>query len=175
MEAFKFFFLMLVTLIFIPIFIGYILYYIPKKLGKHMLGIILVSGFASYLFYIGFIQDKIFYKNDVKELLAKHHIELIDDFEIRRNGNSKFTPYGYDFILEISEKDKQRIINNIKSAKNFKTYSTPITMEKENKIYHTEYDEFFSISCIYTNEYPHHLQISISKKENTLHFFDFYD
>jgi hypothetical protein len=96
--------------------------WIPRKYGRkklaRILPRILVIGYLLSILSIVF-EDLIFFKYNVNNLLENHKIELLDDYQIISNRNSGIRDYTHEFKLLISEKDKIRIINQIKSSKNF--------------------------------------------------------
>lgn len=119
----------LLILFVLLIGIAFMLYYTIKKLGYPKAGIILSSIFGILIAYITIptiFEDELFSKSQVQELLKKQNIELMDDFE--RTHNKPMSAIGvhyHTFTLEISERDKERIINQIKSSRNFTSLSEP--------------------------------------------------
>ncbi|KZS41061.1 hypothetical protein AWE51_23165 [Aquimarina aggregata] len=100
----------------------YLSYWIPKKLGKKKLGIILsrILSVGVILLILSFVFDDIlFFKRDAKKYLSEQKIELNDDFEILNNQSGGVMDYYHRFELEISQVDKNRLINEIRSAENF--------------------------------------------------------
>lgn len=66
------------------------------------------------------LEDILFFKSDARKLLDKHDIVLNDNFIIERNKTSSaIGDYYHFFELSISEKDKERIIAEIRSEANF--------------------------------------------------------
>ena len=65
------------------------------------------------------ISDWNFTKNDARKLLAKHNIELQDDFKILKNESGGFMDYAHTLKIQISDSDKSRIENEIRESKGF--------------------------------------------------------
>lgn len=67
-----------------------------------------------------FVEDDLFSKSDANRLLIEQDIQLKDNFNLVKN-ESTFSPgdYYHTFTLTISQKDKERIINEIKKSSNF--------------------------------------------------------
>lgn len=168
----------------ILVFIPYILYLIPKKLGYPKLGKILSGIFLFLCFSFGIYEifrDEFFTKNNAKEFLAEQNIILKDDFKIKNNeSHYAIGNYYHTFTLSISEKDKQRIIHQIKSSKDYKTENDSVNfflyLEKVNKKIIQNYET----DNTYVREYlepiegyaPTFRRISVKKNENELIFED---
>ena len=112
----------LVLLIFV-IGIGLAIFYILKKLGFPRIGKLIAFGLG-----IGFLimsilsiyEDELFSKSDAIKLLSEQDIELKEDFELINNESmSGIGDYYHTFTLRISDSDRERIINEIVSAKDF--------------------------------------------------------
>ena len=110
-------------ILLVPILIGYVIF----RLIKHYSQIRYAKYFAIIysLFLIGLIlsvvfEDELFSKNDATELVEDLNFKLNDDFELIKNESfSGIGDYYHTFILEISDNDKNRLINEIKSSPNF--------------------------------------------------------
>lgn len=124
MDSLSFIVLLIIVFIGIPIGLGLLVYFIPKKLGypktakyltfTYLLIVLMV------VFYIAF-EDQLFTKNNAKELVEEQDFKLIDEFELLRNESmSAIGDYYHTFTLKISERDKQNAIYKIKSSDNFK-------------------------------------------------------
>ena len=82
-------------------------------------------------------EDELFSKNDATELLAEQNIKLNDEFELKENKSmSAIGDYYHTFTLKISEKDKVRIINQIKNSKNF-------TQNKKTELYFDNREDYY--------------------------------
>ena len=103
--------------------IGYVIF----RLIKHYSHLKYAKYFAIIysLFLTGFIlsvvfEDKLFSKNDETELVEDLDFKLNDDFKLIKNESfSGIGDYYHTFTLEISDNDKNRLINEIKSSPNF--------------------------------------------------------
>jgi len=81
-----------------------------------LIGIVLITITVLVIF-----EDKLFSKRDVRKVLTKVNVNLTDEFKIIENrSTSAAGDYFHTFLLEISERDKQLIIDQIKSAAKFK-------------------------------------------------------
>ena len=173
-------------LIFISIIIGliYLAYWIPKRLGKKKLGLwlsgILTAGLLT-LILANVFEDKFFFKSDVKERLKEHHIELKDDFELVSNKSGGFQDYFHQFRLTISTKDRERLIEQIRTADNYKDEIQEMFDLRYGKIRYSDIDTVFTAN--YQDEWnfiyeyfkpnkqgykPTWDRVSISKTENKL-------
>jgi len=173
-------------LLFISIIIGliYIAYWIPKRLGKKILGLwlsgILTAGLLT-LILANVFEDKFFFKSDVKERLKEHNIEVKDDFELVSNKSGGFQDYFHQFSLTISTKDRERLIEQIKTADNYKDEIQEMFDLRYGKIRYSDIDTFFTAN--YQDEWnfiyeyfkpnkqgykPTWDRVSISKTENKL-------
>lgn len=116
-------FILLFTCLFL-LGLTYLLYFILKKLrlrktGKIIaivLATLIISGTLKEVF-----KDDLFSKSSAKKLLLEQHITLNDDFELTHNEfRESLLFYSFHtFTLTISEQDKKKIINEIKTAQNF--------------------------------------------------------
>ena len=189
MDIYLFYLLILIILLLILVGIVYLSYWIPKKMGKRKLGIILsrILSIGLILLVLSFIfEDELYSKSDAKESLVEHKIELKDNFKILTNQSGGIRDYYHSFELEISETDKNRLINQIKASENFKDkiqedfylpenrdrYSgESITVNYESKWdYKTEYYKPNG-----TGVAPTYHIISISKTKNILKYENIID
>ena len=180
----------IIGLVVIALLFGltYLFYLVPKKIGYPKVGkylSILVGLFFAWLTIITIFEDQLFSKNDARELLTEQDINLEDKFEIVENESmSAIGDYYHTFTLDISEKDKQIIINQIKNSPNFKG----LTDTKEDLLRSTE-DRYegnkltqnYESDNQYVREYyqpngqgyaPTYRKIEIDKGQNRLTFED---
>jgi len=179
------------TLVFVglPIGLGCLFYFIPKKIGYPKTGKYLTIIFGLLVLTIVLwtvFEDQHFSKDNARELVEEQQILLVDKFDLEENkSTSAIGDYYHTFTLNISVKDKQSAILQIKGSKNFKSQ----TYEKESLIYQHQ-DRYFGPKVIhnyetqnsYVREYfqpsgqegyaPTFRRISISKSENQLTFED---
>jgi hypothetical protein len=190
MDIFVFYILILIVLLLLIIGIIYLSYWIPKKFGKKKLGIIIsrILILATVLAILAFVfDDSIFFKSDVKKYLTEQKVELKDEFKIQDNESGGLRDYYHKFELEISDSDKQRIINQIRSSDN---YQDEINNEfylpelAKNRYegdtlyanYQTEWE--YKKAMFYPNGKgytPTYRVISISKEKNELTFEELLD
>ncbi len=118
-------FLIAGILILVAIIIGivWLCFWIPKKCGYPKFGkyfSILVGTLIAIFILTGIFEDELFSKNDAKELLKEQNIELVDEFELTENKSmSGIGDYYHTFTLKITNRDKNKIIEEIQKAKNF--------------------------------------------------------
>ena len=173
-------------LLFISIIVGliYLAYRLPKRLGKRKLGLWL-SGILTIvlltLIMATVFEDQFFFKSDAKENLKEQNVELVDNFKIVSNESGGFMDYFHQFKLTISPADKERLIDQIKSAYNYQDEIQDMFDLRSGKIRHSDKDTSFTANyqeeSNYIYEYykpnkqgytPTWVRISISKTENKL-------
>lgn len=119
-------------------------------------------------------------KKDVISDLSYVNIKLKDDFKIIKNDVSGMPERIQKTTIEISAKDKNRIIEKIKSSANYKFYSNSEVINKDDDgtqfefskdIYNFEYPDFYYIET-YTeiDNYPARLFVTIDKNKNILEY-----
>ena len=129
-------------------------------------------------------EDELFFKRDATELVEDLDFKLNDDFEIIKNTSNWGIEESYHtFILEISNNDRNRLINEIKTSKNYMPDSIFSTDKivypdryKGKKIVWNYEDESWYIRHYYQTNgegyAPTDRSISISKTSNELRFED---
>ena len=178
-----------ILVIFILFMVGilFFIYWIPKKLGYPKVGkylSIILSIFLVLMVLFWVFQDSFFTKNQARSLLAEHDIILKDDFKILNNkSRSPMADYYHRFRLEISDNDKNQIIERIKKADGFKG----INEEKKDLLPNTSdynttriiqnYED--DVMFVTENYRPNHegeasvyKRIELEKSENTLVFIE---
>jgi hypothetical protein len=187
-----FYLISLLALVFvgIPILIGFLLYFIPKKLGYPKLGKYLTFGFGCIIILFVLAEvfgDQLFTKNAAKKLIEEQEILLNDNFELTHNKSmSGIGDYYHTFTLIISDNDEKNAIEKIKKSVDFKKINEPIKDllfenrnnyyfgEKQTQNYETENSfvrEYFKPSGK-ENYAPTFRRIIIYKGENKLVFED---
>ena len=125
MDAFLFIGLLILVFVGIPVGIGLLLYFVPKRLGHPKTAKYLTIGYgALVLTIILFIvfEDQLFTKNSAYKLVSEQGIELNEEFDLIHNESmSAIGDYYHTFTLRISESDKQNAISEIKNADNFQS------------------------------------------------------
>jgi hypothetical protein len=160
-----------------------IAYFILTKLGKKKLGIAVAIILASIVIIpllCSSFEGTFYNKTDAKEDLRLANLKLDDDFEIISN-NVSGMPERYQYTkLKLTEKDKNRIIAEIKNGKGFKESNetdllyTEMWNEKSvrNKVIDTNYlfgDGYIRESYFREGEYvPIHITVSLSADSDTL-------
>ena len=138
MEVFIIGFLLIFAII---IGIIWLCFWLPKKLGYPKFGkyLSIVVGVIIALYVLsGIFEDELFSKKNASELLAEQNIKLYDEFELNENKSmSSIGDYYHTFTLKISEKDKVRIISEIKKSKNF-------IYDKETESYFDNREDYYN-------------------------------
>ena len=144
--------LFILVIVALPIGLGLLLYFVPKKLGypKTAKYLTIVYGlFILTVVFFNVFEDKLFSKNDAKELVEEQNIKLTDNFEVINNeSSSAIGDYYHTFTLKISERDRKNAITTIKNANNFKVNNDSI----EAFIYHRNTDKDFGKKVIHNYE-----------------------
>lgn len=111
--------LMIIMFAFLIIFISYwtLVNLNFKKAGKIVA--IVFSILATLPFLSFALEDYFFFKSDAKKFLTENQITLTDDFKIKLNQITGISDVYQKFELEISLKDKERIIQQLKGSKYF--------------------------------------------------------
>lgn len=188
MDAYIFIGLLILVFVGLPIGLGLLFYFIPKKLGYPKTAKYLTIAYGLIVLVIGLFiafEDQLFTKNNEKELVEEQSFKLQDEFDLVKNESfSAIGDYYHTFTLKISERDKQGAILKITSSKDFHKGKDVIDNQPYN------YDRYFGPKVIwnYENEYsyvreyfqpagrkgyaPTFRRISISKTETELTFED---
>ena len=190
MDAFLLIGLFILAFVGLPIGLGCLFYFVPKKLGYPKTAKYLTIAYGLIVLTAGLflaLEDQFFTKNNAKEFVEEQDIKLKDEFELLKNESmSAIGDYYHTFTLKISERDKQDAITKIKSADDFKANNGSI----ETLIYQAAPDRYFGKKITqnyeteksFVREYfepsgrkgyaPTFRRISISKTDNELTFED---
>jgi hypothetical protein len=179
--------LMFLLVVFVIFLIGFLIYKLFRSINLPKMAILATVAYTLFIIYIPLsiiYEDELFFKHDAIEIVEDMDFKLKDDFKIIDNSfNAYDDEYNQTFSLEISNQDKNRLIHEIKSSKNF----IPVNQYDSNsKIYPDRYVGS-KVSWNYENkenyirEYfepmgenisPIKRIISISKTSNELTFLD---
>ena len=190
MDIFLFIALLLLVFVGVPIGVGFLLYFIPKKLGYPKLGKYLAVGFGVII--ITFIladifKDQLFTKNAARKLVEEQEIFLNDKFDLVHNKSmSGIGDYYHTFTLIISEKDKHNAIETIKNSAEFIEMGKPIISllpkNLDNRYFGIKQVQNYETENSFVREYfqpsgkkgyaPTFRRIIIYKEENKLIFED---
>ncbi|WP_246566611.1 hypothetical protein [Kaistella soli] len=122
--------LFILVFVGLPIGLGLLLYFIPKKFGHPKTGKYLTIIFGVFILSIVLwtaFEDQLFTKNNAKELVEEQQIFLKDKFDLQDNKSmSAIGDYYHTFTLKISARDKQNAIFKIKNSDNFKTNNSSV-------------------------------------------------
>jgi hypothetical protein len=182
--------LLILVFIGIPIGLGLLCYFVPKKLGYPKTAKYLTIVYGLFVLTIGLyiaFEDQLFTKHNAKELVEEQDIKLKDDFELLKNESmSAIGDYYHKFTLKISERDKQNAITKIKSVDNFKTSNSSIVTlmhrPQPERYFGKKVVQNYETENSFVQEYfepsgregyaPKFKRISISKSDNELTFED---
>ncbi|WP_073111645.1 hypothetical protein [Hymenobacter daecheongensis] len=189
MDAFLLIGLYILVFVGLPIAIGCLIYFAPKKLGYPKTGKYLTIIFGLFILAAilsAVFEDQLFTNNNAKELVEEYEVLLTDKFDLKENKSmSGIGDYYHTFTLKISERDKNNAILKIKDSDNFKINNASI-----ESLLHQQQERYFGPRVIqnyetensYIREYfqpsgrrgyaPTFRRISISKTENELIFED---
>lgn len=190
MDEFLLIGLFILAFVGLPIGLGCLFYFVPKKLGYPKTGkyLTLIYGILVLTVVLWTVfEDQLFTKDNAKELVEEQQILLLDKFDLKENKSmSTIGDYYHTFTLKISEQDKENAISRIKSSDNFKIDNGTI----DTLMYQAAPDRYFGKKVIQNyetensivREYfepsgregyaPTFRRISISKTKNELTFED---
>lgn len=108
----------------------YLSYQIPNKLGYPKIGrsLSFVAGLVCFFVAVSVVfEDQLFSRTDARKLINLQGIQLKEDFELLKN-ESMSAPgdYYHTFTLKISEREKERIISQIRSSKQFRNLNDSV-------------------------------------------------
>ena len=170
--------ILLILLISAPI-----IYFIFKRIGKPKLGMFfatLIILFVAILVFTNNIDEILYSKSDAKVDLKLANLVLYDDFEIIKNEVVGMPERFQKTEIKISERDKIRIINEIKSGKSFRKSENNSVLfpqlwykgSPRNKVIFTNYfidNQYIRESYYRQNDYvPILMQISLTANSKLL-------
>ncbi|MBD1431586.1 hypothetical protein H8B06_02015 [Sphingobacterium sp. DN00404] len=123
----------------------YFAYWLPKKAGYPKVGWLFSSLLTITFLYLTVVivfEDELFSKSDVREKLGEHGFNLQHDFSIASNLSGGFRDYSHQFVLDISKRDKEQIINKITDAENFQPFLEYDLMLIAEKMRYSDVDTF---------------------------------
>jgi Tfp pilus assembly protein PilO len=122
--------LMIIMFAFLIIFISYwtLVNLNFKRAGKIVATVFTVLATLPFLSFA--FEDYFFFKSDAKKFLIENQITLTDKFKIKSNQITGLSDVYQKFELEISPKDKERIIQQLKNSKYFQD-----TVKDEHSLY----------------------------------------
>jgi|SRR5690554_3717492 len=167
-------------LIFLSIGIGLFIYSRKKK-SKIGLTISVVMILVVILALLtNTIDEFTISKKDIITDLKHIDIELKDDFKITDNEVTGMPERIQETEIQITQKDKDRIINEIKQSANFKSFANGLEMANDSdteqfgtseKVFNFKYPEFYSRETYSTiDNIPTRLFVSIYDNTNTLKY-----
>jgi hypothetical protein len=189
LDAYLFIGLLILVFIGLPIGLGLLFYFVPKKLGYPKAGKYLTIIFGTLVLTLVLwtvFEDQLFTKDNAKELVEEQQIKLEDKFKLKENKSmSAIGDYYHTFTLEISERDKQNAISKIKTADNFKTDNSSVDQMlyiSDQRYFGPKVTQNYQTENAFVREYfqpsgqkgyaPTFRRISVSKANNELTFED---
>ncbi len=181
--------LLILAFVGIPIGIGLLFYFIPKRLGYPRIAKYLTIAYGlvlSVFTFFAVFEDQLFTENNAKELVEEQEFQLFEEFELVHNESmSAIGEYYHTFTLEISEQDKQDAILKIIDAENFRPSNSSIEQmiyQRAGKYFGPKVIQNYETENAYIREYfepsgregyaPTFRRISIRKLKNELIFED---
>jgi hypothetical protein len=189
MNEFLFIGLLLLVFIGIPVGIGLLLYFVPKRLEYPKTSKYLTVGYGLIVLTITLFivfEDQLFTESSANKLVEEQGIELIDEFKLVNNESmSAIGDYYHTFTLEISERDKKNAVSKIKKSDNFQTDNNSIEQMlymSDNRYFGPKVIQNYETENTFVREYfepsgkegyaPTFRRISINKVKNELIFED---
>ena len=171
---------LILLLIFLSIGIGLFIYS-KKKKSKFGLTISVIMISIVILALLTNTIDKFtISKKDIITDLKHIEIELKDDFEITNNKVSGMPERIQETEIQITQKDRDRIISKIKNSPNFKSFANGQELTKDtgteqfgtnNKIFNFKYPEFYSRETFsIIDNIPTRIFLSIYDKDKTIKY-----
>ncbi|SFI97998.1 hypothetical protein SAMN05421638_1672 [Kaistella treverensis] len=181
--------LFILVFVGLPIGLGLLLYFIPKKFGHPKTGKYLTIIFGVFILSIvpwTAFEDQLFTTNNAKELVEEQQIFLKDKFDLQDNKSMlAIGDYYHTFTLKISARDKQNAIFKIKNSDNFKTNNSSVNQMlylSDKRYFGPKVTQNYETSNAFVREYfqpsgqegyaPTFRRISINKDKNELTFED---
>lgn len=164
-------FALIIVLIFIvaPVFIGWLIYFITKRMGHPKLAKWLTLGYFTILFMFAVMtlsNDELFTKDDAQSLLAIQDIHLKQEFRILENKSEWLGDFYHTFTLSIAEQDKNDLIRSIRYPTETEVNNNPL---KTVNNYENENAFVRELSDATEEGYaPVKTKITINKTGNTL-------
>lgn len=189
MDGFLFIGVLILVFVGIPIGIGLLLYFVPKRLGHSKTAKYLTIVYGILVLTITLLtvfEDQLFTKNSAYKLVSEQGIELNDEFDIIHNESmSAIGDYYHTFTLKISKSDKQKAITAIKNADNFQYDNSSVDhflYLSYNRYFGPKVTQNYETQRAFVREFfepstqkgyaPTFRRISIDKETNELNFED---
>ena len=171
---------LLLLIIFFLAGIGLLIYSRKKKSKIGLAVSIAMLLLVSFVLLTNTIDELSISKKDIVSDLKYINIELKDDFEIKSNNVTGMPERIQETEIQITQKDKDRIISEIKNSANFKSFANEQELTNDTdteqfgtsgKIFNFKYPEFYSRET-YTkiDNFPTRLFVSIYDNTNTLKY-----
>ena len=167
-------------LVFLGIAIGLFIYSRKKKSKIGLTISVIMIVFVVLTLLTNTIDEFSISKKDIVLDLKYIDIELKDDFKITNNNVTGMPERIQETEIQISKKDKDRILNEIRNSPNFKSFANKSELSNDTdteqfgtsgKIFNFKYPEFYSRET-YTkiDNFPTRIFVSIYDKDNTIKY-----
>ena len=167
-------------LVFLGIAIGLFIYSRKKKSKIGLTISVIMIVFVVLTLLTNTIDEFSISKKDIVVDLKYIDIELKDDFKITNNNVTGMPERIQETEIQISKKDKDRILNEIRNSSNFKSFANKSEQSNDTgteqfgtsgKIFNFKYPEFYSRET-YTkiDNFPTRIFVSIYDKDNTIKY-----
>jgi ABC-type transport system involved in multi-copper enzyme maturation permease subunit len=171
---------LILLFIFSVIGIGLFIYSRKKKSKIGLAISILIVLLVILSLFTNTIDEVSISKKDIVSDLRHINIVLKDDFKITKNNVTGMPERIQETEIKISQKDKDRIINEIKHSANFKLFANEQELTNDSdteqfgtsdKVFNFKYPECYSREA-YTkiDNYPTKLFVLIYEKSNTIKY-----
>ncbi|QEK51339.1 hypothetical protein FYC62_06405 [Pedobacter aquae] len=158
-------------LIFLSIGIGLFIYSIriSSKIGLTISVILILL--VTLVSLTNTIDEFTISKNDIIIELKYLGIELKDDFEIKNNKVSGMPERIQETEVEITQKDKHRIISEITNSANFRSFDYRNELFSDGVVYNLKYPEFYSREILFIlDDTPIRICVYIDENANIIKY-----
>ncbi len=153
--------------------IGIVLFIYSKrkksKVGMTISVVMIVLVFLALL--TNTIDEFTITKKDIITDLKQVDIELIDHFEIINNKVTGMPERIQETEIQVTQKDKDRIISEIKNSANFQSFANKQDLASDGVIFNFKYPEFYSREILQImDNIPTRIFVSIDDNTNILKY-----
>lgn len=169
----------IILLIFLSMGIGLLIYSRKKKSKIGLTISIIMLSLVGLVLLTNTIDEISISKKDIVSDLSHINIELKDDFKIVNNKVTGMPDRMQETEIQISQRDKDRIISEIKNSSNFKSFTNGHSYRDDDmgqfvisdKVFNFKYPEFYSKET-YTriDNFPTIITISIYDESNIIKY-----
>ena len=167
-------------LIFFSVGIGLFIYSKRKKSKVGLTISVIMIALVIFALLTNTIDQFTISKKDIISDLKHINIELKDDFKITNNNVTGMPERIQETKIQITQKDKDRLISEIRNSTNFKSFANEKELANDkdteqfgttDKIFNFKYPDFYSRET-YTkiDNFPTRLFLSIYDNSNTIEY-----